>query len=144
MTRNEYERRRRALEEAFESELAMLRAAHQVRMRTLEELWLANPEEDAPSPVLAAPPMPPAAPPSQPPIAEALEEILPRLPEVFDKNDVIRLLGWDPPRATLFRALQSLVSTGRLTLQSYGGGRTSNLYRQNVPDAGAQHQPPGQ
>lgn len=58
MKRSEYERRRRALEETFESELAMLRAAHEVRMRSLEELWLVNPEEDAPSPALAVPPVP--------------------------------------------------------------------------------------
>jgi hypothetical protein len=143
MKRSEYERRRRALEETFESELAMLRAAHEVRMRSLEELWRADPEEDAPSPALAVPPVPAEPPPQQPPIAEALEEILPRLPEVFDKNDVIRLLGWNPPRASLFRALQDLIYAGRLTLKSYGGGRTSNLYSKEVPDAEAQPQSPG-
>jgi hypothetical protein len=137
MKRSEYERRRRALEETFGSELTMLRAAHEVRMRSLEEIWLADPEEDAPSPVLAVPPMPSTPQPPHPAIDEALEEILPLLPEVFDKNDVIRLLGWNPPRATLFRALQNLMFAKRLTLKSYGGGRTSNVYRKNVPDAKA-------
>ena len=56
MKRSEYEQRRRALAETFETELAMLRAAHEVRMRSLEELWLVNPEEDAPSPALAVQP----------------------------------------------------------------------------------------
>ena len=132
MKRSEYEQRRQALEETFESEIATLRAAQQIRLRSLEALWRADPEEDAPPPAPASPA--PSAPPTVP-LSEtvaAVEQILPHLPEVFDKNDVVRLLGWDPPRATLFRALSALVSEERLTIERYSTGRVSNVYRQKV------------
>ena len=138
MKRSEYERRRRALEETLEGELATLRAAHQIRLRSLEVLWLANPEEDAPTQAPAAPPTPPPPRPALPQISVALEEILPRLPEVFDKNDVVRLLGWSPPRASLFRALNNLIFDGRLAIERFGAGRVSNAYRQRVPADEAQ------
>jgi hypothetical protein len=134
MKRSEYEQRRRALEETFEAELATVRAAQQIRLRALEALWLADREEDAPSEAPAAPPMPPPLRPDPPVISTALEEVLPRLPEVFDKNDVIRLLGWNPSRATLFRALESLVFSGRLTVEHFGGGRVTKTYRQKMPE----------
>lgn len=142
MKRSEYERRRRALEETLEGELATLRAAHQIRLRSLEALWLADPEEDAPPQTPAAPPMPPPSRPALPQISVALEEILPRLPEVFDKGDVVRLLGWSPSRATLHRVLGNLVFERRLTIESFGGGRISNKYRKRVPADEAQKQPP--
>ena len=129
MKRSEYEQRRRALEETFEAEIATVRAAQQIRRRAFEALWLTDLEEDAPSQVPAAPPSPPPAPPQ---ISDALEEVLPRLPEVFDKNDVVRLLGWNPPRATLFRVLDNLVFSGRLTVKHYGGGRRTKTYMRKL------------
>lgn len=122
MKRSEYEQRLRALDETFEAEIATVRAAQQIRRRAFEALWRADLEDDAPSEAPTAPP----------PLhmATALEEILPRLPEVFDKNDVVRLLGWTPSRATLFRALDNLVLAKRLTVERYGRGRTSTTYRQ--------------
>lgn len=132
MKRSEYEQRRLALEETFEGELATLRAAHQIRLRSLEALWLADPEEDAPSQAPAGPPIPPPPRPALPQISEALEEILPRLPEVFDKKDIVRLLGWTPSRASLHRALGNLVFERRITMERFGGGRVSNVYRRRV------------
>ncbi|HEX7186040.1 MAG TPA: hypothetical protein VF756_29715 [Thermoanaerobaculia bacterium] len=137
MKRSEYEQRRQALEESFEAEVATLRAAHQIRLRSLEALWRADPEEDAPPQTLAAPSMPPPPRLSLPEMTEALEEVFPRLPEVFDKNDAVRLLGWSPPRASLFRALQTLVFQGRLTVERGSNGRVSNVYRQKVLKAEA-------
>lgn len=132
MKRSEYEQRRQALEDAFETELATLRAAHQIRLHSLEALWLANPEEDAPPPAPAVPPAPTARRRTLSEMIQAVEEVLPHLPEVFDKNDVIRLLGWSPPRATLFRALDALVSKGRLAIENFSMGRVSNVYRQTA------------
>lgn len=132
MKRSEYEQRRQALEDAFETELATLRAAHQIRLRSLEALWLANPEEDAPPQVPVVPPIPVARRRMLSEVVVAVEDVLPHLPEVFDKNDVVRLLEWSPPRATLFRALDALVSKGRLTIERSSMGRVSNVYRQTA------------
>ena len=134
MKRSEYEQRLRTLEETFEAEIATVRAAQQIRRRAFEAIWRADLEDDAPSETLATPAPPPPAPPQ---ISTALEEILPHLPEVFDKNDVVRLLGWNPSRATLHRGLQNLVFAGRLTVERYGGGRATTTYRQKVPPSAA-------
>jgi hypothetical protein len=132
MKRSEYEERRRALEETFEAEIATVRAAQQIRRRAFEALWRADLEDDEPSQAPAAPSMPPPPPLH---LAAALEEILPRLPEVFDKDDVVRLLGWNPARATLFRNLQGLVFSGRLKVERYGAGRATTTYRKKADEA---------
>ena len=130
MKRSEYEQRLRALDETFEAEIATVRAAQQIRRRAFEALWRTDLEDDAPAETPATPPPPP----TPPEISSALKAILPSLPEVFDKNDVVRLLGWNPPRATLFRALDKLVFNGRLTVERSGAGRTSTTYRQKMPE----------
>ena len=132
MKRSEYEQRRRALEETFEAEIATVRAAQEIRRRAFEAIWRADLEDDEPP---EAPAVPPAPPPPPVDLTTALEEILPRLPDAFDKHDVVRLLGWSPPRASLFRFLQNLVLGGRLTVERYGAGRTSTIYRK--PSGGA-------
>jgi hypothetical protein len=50
MTRSGYEQRRRALEQQLQADLEMLRAAHQVRLRSLEQLWHAQGVGGAASP----------------------------------------------------------------------------------------------
>lgn len=42
-------------------------------------------------------------------VRDDVQNILDRLPTVFDRWDVVRALGYEPPRATLFRALSSLI-----------------------------------
>jgi DNA-binding IclR family transcriptional regulator len=41
---------------------------------------------------------------------------------------VIRALGYEPPRATLFRVLNQLVSEGWLSIAEYSLGRSSTRY----------------
>lgn len=129
MKRSEYEQRRRALEEACQADLELIRSAHEARLRSLEALWLADPEEEESE---APPPTPvahPAPRPVRPPLAQALGAALPGLPEVFDKNDVIRALGWTPDRAALFRALENLVHQRRIAVERFGAGRVMTVYR---------------
>ena len=128
MRRSEYEQRRRALEEIHEADLELIRSAHEARLRSLEALWLSDPEED---PAETPPPAPPVAPPRivRPPLAQALDDALPALPEVFDRNDVVGALGWAPDRAALFRALEALVFQRRITVERFGSGRLTTTYR---------------
>jgi len=42
-------------------------------------------------------------------VAADVEAVLPELPEEFEKQDVVRALGYEPPRATLYRVLEQLV-----------------------------------
>lgn len=128
MRRSEYEQRRRALEETHQADLELIRSAHEARLRSLEDLWLSDPEEDAAE---TPPPTPPVAPPRivRPPLAQALDDAFAELPEVFDKNDALRALGWAPDRAALFRALDDLVHQRRIVVQRFGTGRVTTTYR---------------
>jgi hypothetical protein len=55
--------------------------------------------------------------------------VLAELPEEFDKNDVLRLLGYTPNRISLFRVLQTLGFEGRIEIKSHGAGRTTSVFR---------------
>jgi hypothetical protein len=155
MDRNEFIRRRRALEELYETDLRFLRAAHESRVRSLEALWLSL-EGDAealppptaillPAAQTASPPDPetalpqPAPVPALSPVPDfpglppdlrtALEEVLPALPSVFQKKDVLQALGWTPSRSSLHRVLSDMVADGFLQFEYLSSGRTPSTYR---------------
>jgi len=86
-------------------------------------------------------PAPPAAPgvTARPPgtTFNDLLEALPRLPEVFDKRDVVRVLGYKPPYTTLLRALESLRESGDIAEDGGLGYRRSfrKVTREGGPSA---------
>lgn len=64
-------------------------------------------------------------------VYDAVLAALGQLGEVFDKNDLIRLLSCKPHRGTLYRVLEDLVyKEGRLILEERGSGTVPNRYRQ--------------
>lgn len=136
MDRNEYERRRRAIEEIYRNDLDLVRAAHEARVRSLEALWASLAPQPAPD--ATAPPAPSPAPanapaavpqPRPPDLREALEEVFPQLPDVFEKKDVIAALGWTPSRAGLYRVLLDLAIAGRLKITPSGGRHPSQYQK---------------
>lgn len=108
MTRDEYEERLRALETQLQTEIALIHAGHEARVRALGSVW----QTAAPASVPAAAPKK-AARPAWATLVD-IEEALPRLPEVFDKRDIIRVLGYTPAYSTLFRALAELRKSGEI------------------------------
>ena len=128
MTREQYEERLRGLEEQLRADIALVHAAHEVRVRSLERLRQAGKEGDQ-----EQPPASPAAAlkPSRPrgSVLDDLEAALPRLPDVFDKRDVVGALGYKPSRATLFRALQQLQKNRQIAIQDYSPGGNQTRYR---------------
>jgi hypothetical protein len=62
-------------------------------------------------------------------VLDDLTAALPRLPEVFDKYDVANALGYQPARATLFRALERLRDQGVVAIESYSDGGVVTVYR---------------
>ena len=135
MTRKEYEERRRAFEEQYRAETALLNAAHEVRMRSLERLWqeASDPERAAArpeAPGIAGQPRR-APKPIRPrySVLNELEEALPRLPEIFDRKDIARALGYEPSRTTLVRALEELRKEGAIELETYSEGGAMTRYR---------------
>jgi hypothetical protein len=142
MTREEYEQRKRRLEEQLRTGVELLEAAYREQMRALDLVWMARSEEGVPLPPPAlktassvareeAPPRPAPAVPRRPrgDLNEEVTAALDSLPEVFDRNQVCEVLGYQPDRSTLFRVLQQLAFQGVLAFESYGGGRRTTKYR---------------
>lgn len=154
MRHEEYERRRRALEAQLREDWELLRAGYQAKLRALEMLWLIPPGEALPPAVAvsetlrlserldSSETLPETAPPQsetvispEPPketrrgqVREEIEAAFAELPEEFDRRDVIRVLGYEPPRATLFRVLEQLVVDKWISVARYSTGRSSTRY----------------
>lgn len=62
-------------------------------------------------------------------LKEDVEAALAQMPEVFDRNDLLRALGYEPERSSLHRVLATLVKKGALVLDSYGAGKIPAKYR---------------
>lgn len=140
MTREEYEDRKRRLDEQLRSGVELLEAGHRQQVRELELAWMASAEETDSSsrPVsqpVAVPAPAPTAPPPGPRRREAGEfqdevvAALAHVPDVFDRNDLCRALGYKPVRGSLYRELWKLIEDGVLTLADRGAGRTPSRYR---------------
>jgi hypothetical protein len=147
MTQEEYEERLRALEEQHRADVALLNAAHETRLRSLSRLREdameregdsavpETPSATAPAHVAAIEPSAAAATaPPKPALARYtvlydLEEAFPDVPEVFNRHNIIRLLGYEPARATLARALESLKDEGRIAVEEQSLGGSVNRYR---------------
>jgi DNA-binding IclR family transcriptional regulator len=56
-------------------------------------------------------------------------DALDQLPEIFDKNDLCRILGYSPHRASLHRLFRDLVKHGWLVVEDPRGGRWPIRYR---------------
>lgn len=148
MTRDEYEGRKRRIEEQHRFGTELLEAARQQQLRALDLVWMTTAEgafgpggfqplPPEPSLFLTAAPVAVAsvaAParrvgrPLEDHVAE-LVAILPSLPELFDRDDVCRALGYEPKRSVLFRVYERLVEQGVLKKVTRGEGRAPSQYK---------------
>lgn len=140
MTRKEFEERLRALEAQHQADVALMNAAHEARVRSLESLWRAVAPLDG-NPLPAAVPAPAPTPPQPAPkrrreafsVLDDLAEVFPDLPDVFDKSDIVRALGYEPARTTLFRALRVLEKKDVIKAETLSHGGTTSRYRKLDP-----------
>ena len=58
-----------------------------------------------------------------------VEAVLPDLPELFEKRDLVQALGYEPSRSTLFRALDTLREQGKIEIALYSDGGTRTQYK---------------
>lgn len=139
MTREQYDQRKRRLEEQLQAGIQLLESAYQAQIRALDLVWMLQAEEagagpardGAPLSAPAAPTAPPPAPSRRRTPTEVNDDVraaLPRLPGTFTRGDVCATLGYEPDRAVLYRILQELVREGRLRLESPGAGQRATVY----------------
>ena len=130
MTRQEYEERRRRLDEELRAGRELLEASHRAQVQALELHWTAEEGSAVPEPG-----PPPEKRPRRPALElhEAIFERLDELPEVFTKDDLCRALGETPDRRALYRVLSDLERLGWLRLEDRGTGRIPSSYRRLPP-----------
>jgi len=152
MRRSEYEMRKSALEAELKADIELLRAASLAKLRALERLWLAA-AEDLPAelpPAVRESPRPSETPgsetvsvsetlhpdpPASPPVlrrGQVMDDLMGgfhALPEEFEKRDVFRLLGYEPPRATMYRVLSDLIGEKWVEITLYSEGHRPTRYR---------------
>jgi hypothetical protein len=139
VTHNEYEKRRRRLDAQLQEGLQLLHAAHQAQVRALELVWISQGDaepsappssQDERSDSAGSAPIAPPSPRRKPDeVYEGVLQALQRLPEVFQRQDILEALGYNPDRTTLHRVLRELVRDGSLTVQDPGRGQRGTRYR---------------
>ena len=153
---SDYEVYRQRLEEQLRADMELLYEAYRAKLRAYETVVRTRAEIGAgpwPSPDLSLS-LPPAPGPQETPpppaaqavprkrprkkafsVIEAVEGVLGQMDEVFDRNDLIRALGFEPNRATLHRVLEELMAAGLLTIEELGSGKRPTSYRKIAPIA---------
>jgi hypothetical protein len=155
MTRDEYEERKRRIEAHHRFSSELIEAARQQELRALELVWMTTAEGAfgrslPPMPseeaillsVSSAPPgrgATPAKAPRRPlwEIVEKVVEVLPGLPEPFDRNDLCLALGYELDRGVLFRLFERLVDEKRVQRVTRGEGRIPSQYRRVESESAA-------
>lgn len=150
MDEREYERRKLELERQLEAGIELLRAGHRTQRTALDLVWAASPQNprrgglpyEVPLAQVVAPL--PAAPVADttPPRVEARKRrwrpgelrdavlaVLPRIPEEFDRDDMLQALGAAPDRGSLYRILQDLRLEGEIEEIQLGRGQSPARYR---------------
>jgi len=157
MSPSDYERFRQQLEAQFRADVELLSEAYRTKLRAYETVCRARGELDAEPwappdvprslPEAAAPfaaeeasAAPEAPSPPSPPgksrayeMLDAISGAVAQMPEVFDKHDIGRALGFAPRRATLSRILQDLVLEGAIAIDEAGTGKRPTRFRKALP-----------
>lgn len=137
MTEEEYQRRKRHLEEQLRQGTELVQAAFR---EALELVWLAAADKNAalptaPGPVKTSPSPQPAAParprlkPGQ--LWKEVDAVLDQLPEVFDRNDLVKALGYEPDRSALYRVMSGLRRREIITLKASNVGKIPARWQKN-------------
>jgi hypothetical protein len=147
MPTGDYERYRLRLDAQLRADVELIYEAYRAKLRAYEtvarargedfvslpaaELPFALPPAPAPEPpprLVSAPPAAPARSPAHQ-VEGALLAVWDQLPEVFDRADLVKLLGLEPRRSTLHRVLLRYVREGALEREDGPGGRYLLRYR---------------
>jgi len=134
MTHDEYERRKRRIEEETRTAVELVEAGGRVQLRALELVWMTSGEDSLDAPSLPPPETVSARPVPRRSVAEIEGDVrtaLARCPETFERRDIIEALGYEPDRSTLYRVLRDLAREGTLTVSILGAGQRGTRYQRS-------------
>lgn len=142
MTQDEHEHYKHKLDEQLQAGIELLKAAHAQQVRALDLVWMMSRNEEPERTAVPAATKPSAVPATTAPaqashpsrrgawdLINDVERALASLPEVFDRNDVLQALGYDPGRGSLYRTLRELIQEGAIAVELPGRGRIPARYR---------------
>jgi hypothetical protein len=146
MPRDNFERYRKRLEDQLRTDMGLLYEAYLAKLRAYQAVerlrgdievdFLPAADFALQLPAAAAVAGPVAPSPGESPrrsrsyeVIDAVEAVLERLPEDFDRFDVLALLDFEPRRSTLLEALHALTRNGVLTIVREAAGRQPMLFR---------------
>jgi hypothetical protein len=152
----DYERFRKRLEQQLRADVELIYEGYRAKLRAYESVAGLRGDLDgedwpplelapslAPAPgraqLSAAPAAAPEAP--TPPrrrgkayeLFNAIFDLLATLPEVFDKGDLVRALGYEPRRTTLHGTLELLIEEGLIDVAQHGRGKQPARYQKIAP-----------
>lgn len=155
MTRDEYEHRKRRLEEQLEEGIEflkagfrrqlqegieLLRAGFRQQLRALDLLFMgevlpsapaeASHEEPAAVPVPAAPQLAESSRPRQKrgQLWTDIDAVLDDLPDVFNRHDLVKALGYEPDPSALHRVIHGLLRRGVIVIKYRSHGKIPAVY----------------
>jgi hypothetical protein len=160
MTREEYEQRKRRLEEQLAEGIELLRAGFRQQIRALDLVWMTTAAEDItlsaipaagmrreePASSIRPSPEPQPAKPSRRPrlpagkLWEDVDAVFDSLPQVFDRNDLLKALGYEPERSSLYRVVRELLRAGEIVVHTSPAGKIAAKY-EKVGAAGESQTP---
>lgn len=145
MAREEDEQRKR-LEKQFQEAIELLKAGFHQQLRALELVWRTIAEGDellprAPAGVIqeepaAAVPASAAPQPAEPSRARQkrgqlwtdIDAVLDDLPDVFNRHDLVKALGYEPDPSALHRVIHGLLRRGVIVIKYRSHGKIPAVY----------------
>jgi hypothetical protein len=148
---SDYQRFRKHLEEQLRADVELLYEGYRAKLRAYEmvahmrgdldgEAWPplelarslppSRPAQLAAAPADSPQPAPPRGRGKAYELFNAIFDLLPTLPEAFDRRDLVRALGYEPRRTTLHGTMELLAEDGLIEVVQHGIGKRLTRYRQ--------------
>jgi hypothetical protein len=145
MTRDEYEQSKARIQAQHRAAVELMDAALKAQLGALDLVWMLQGGQGgagvAAALGAAAPALPAAAkteapaPPRRKSSPEVKNDIVAaywKLPETFTLQDVRQVLGYEPRRGALYRALMELEKRGHIGIEQPGRGHRASVYRRTA------------
>ena len=139
MDERDYERRKQVLDEQLEAGIELLRTAYRAQRNALDLVWMASPQNRSAVVLPFEIPTTQRSSGQSAPLKKrrwgagelraAIEAALEKVPQEFDRSDLIAAMGVEPDRSSLYRIVEEMRQDGVLALIAGGKGQYASRYR---------------